>query len=130
MRYLYLLIICLILPIGAHAEAERAALYTCTYKLVGYEFAKVQIGVLANGELEDYVTVSQQGRAHRESCTPELLKDGEEMHLWISKESKDNSIELFIYREPKRYGKSLMINPHIPMGKEMWGECIVEKSHF
>ncbi|MGZ3694772.1 MAG: hypothetical protein ACXWQO_11355 [Bdellovibrionota bacterium] len=129
MRILVLFLGFSIFPFFAHAEGERIAVYSCAYKIVGYDFAQIKLGITASGTIEDYVTVTSQGRSHRESATAVPLAEGEELHFWISQESKDNSLETIIFKVPKRYGKSVMYNPHIPMGKEMWGECTLDPAH-
>lgn len=120
MRIIYL---ALLIALPALAEGEPAAHFSCAYKFMGTDFAGVALGILPDGSTEDFVTVTHYGKSQRASCTHMPLAKGEMMHFWISKESKDNSIEVIVFEEARKEGKSVMINPHIPLGREMWGEC-------
>ncbi|MCO5142423.1 MAG: hypothetical protein M9962_04965 [Oligoflexia bacterium] len=96
---------------------------SCEYKIAGVPFSQVSLGFLENGQSEDFVTVSVQGKSHRESYTPAALESGERIHGWISKESSENSIEIVIYQERQKFGVSKLVNHRVPIGKEIWGEC-------
>ncbi len=104
------------------AQAETAQI-VCDYKIMGAPFSTVALGFLPSGEPEDFVTISVQGRSHRESYTPVGANEGEALHGWISQESSENSIEMIVYRETKNAGNSKLINDRVPFGKEIWGIC-------
>jgi hypothetical protein len=104
----------------AQADGSRIV---CDYTMMGIPFSTVELGFLSNGEPEDFVTVSMQGKAHRESYTPVQAAEGEAFHGWISQESSENSIEMIVYREPQKAGNSKLVNSRVPFGKEVWGNC-------
>jgi hypothetical protein len=109
------------------SQAETAKL-VCDYTIMGITFSSVELGFLPNGEPEDFVTVSMQGKEHRESYTPVNAAEGEAFHGWISQESSENSIEMIVYRESQKAGNSKLVNSRVPFGKEVWGNCVTNFS--
>lgn len=97
---------------------------SCDYQIVGVPFSQVSLGFLENGQPEDFVTVTVQGRSHRESYTPVHPSAGEKLHGWISQESSENSIEMIVFEEKQSNGDSKLVNHRVPFGKEIWGSCI------
>lgn len=116
MKYFFLFLI---------AGPAFATQYTCDYAFMGAPMYKLEFSTDSENKLSDFVTVTLYGNAHQETLTAEPLGAGEKIHAWISKENPQNSIELFVYTEAKAEGDTLMINPNIPFGKEMWGACAV-----
>jgi hypothetical protein len=108
------------------ATAFAGALVNCDYKIMGAPFSQVSLGFVEN-QPEDFVTISMQGRSHRESYTPSETNEEEMTHGWISLESEENSLEMVIYRERKQQGRAKLINSRMPFGKEIWGECEISK---
>lgn len=53
----------------------------------------------------------------------ETAAEGELLHAWLSKESADNSVEMIIFNEPQKLGRSKVTNHHVPIGQDMWGDC-------
>jgi hypothetical protein len=107
-----------LLPAAAHA-----GVIDCSYQFMGAPFARIQLGISADGAPDDYVTSIVQGHGHRESFTLSEAAADELLHGWISKESNENSIEMIVFRVPRREGQSKIVNHHVPMGQEMWGSC-------
>jgi hypothetical protein len=107
------------------AQAEPAHVLDCHYSFMSVPFSEVQLGFSEAGP-EEFVTILVQGRSHRESYTPAEAAPDMLLHGWISKESKENSIEMIVYKEAKKSGQSVLINSRMPMGKEMWGKCAIK----
>jgi hypothetical protein len=96
---------------------------TCNYKYDAMDLATVQLTYLADGSLQTYAQVTMQGQKHTESVTKVAVAANEREHLWLSKESTDNSVELIVYLQPQAQGISEMINHHVPFGQDVWGNC-------
>lgn len=99
---------------------------TCAYQFVSFEFATVRARLDQNGTLAPSVDVIRQGQSHSESATPAPLAAGEMLHLWISKEVPDNTVEMIVYSQAQPNGRSVLINHSMPIAKEIWGECTFE----
>jgi hypothetical protein len=98
-------------------------IFACDYAFMGMPTTSVEVYINADGTPASSVQVTVQGRSHKESATPEVVAADEDVHLWISKESAENSIEMVIYKEAKAEGLSKLVNHHVPIGQEMWGNC-------
>jgi hypothetical protein len=109
---------------SAAARTEDVETLHCRYQYMGTSLWDITYQFDESGQPFPSVVVSTQGREHKESLTPEKSSAPDErLHAWISKESAQNSIEVIIYRERRAEGLSKLINPHIPIGNEVWGEC-------
>ena len=84
--------------------------------------------LVRDGQPDDRAQIIFQGRQGEESVTVEPTAEGEKFHLWLSKESSTNNLELIIYERAQPDGDSLMINPHMPVLNRMWGQCEVSQS--
>jgi hypothetical protein len=115
----------LLLTRALTAQAAPAHLLDCHYSFMSVPFSEVQLGFTETGP-EEFVTISVQGRSHRESYTPAETAPDMLLHGWISKESKENSLEMIVYKEARKAGQSVLINSRMPMGKEMWGQCAIK----
>ena len=104
------------------AAAEMTDI-ACDYKFMGVDMARVEVAVDENGRPDSSVQVTMQGRSHKETATPEVLAADEFLHLWISKENPENTIEMVIYKARRAEGRSKLVNHNVPIGKEVWGEC-------
>lgn len=113
----------LFLSVSAWAD-EGELTITCNYKYLGYPASSVTVVAYPDGSLSSSALVDMQGRTHKETLTAEALGDGEFVHAWLSKESADNSIELIIYSTAQVEGQSKLINHHVPIGQELWGNCV------
>lgn len=115
-----ILVTWLILPV---ARAETTI--TCNYTIMSAPFASVELGLYDDGTPfpSAQISVGPGTKPHKESVTPEPLGPNELVHAWISKENPRNAVELIIYIEKQVQGQSKMINPNLPFGKEVWGEC-------
>lgn len=129
MRTPFLFLALSLFPALSQADGERVLLLSCPYKLMGTDFAKNDLGILANGEPEEYVTITHYGSSHREGITPQAPAPGEWLHFWISKDTK-NEIEVIVFQESKKFGNSVMYNHSIPYGKEMWAACTTTPVRF
>lgn len=109
-------------------ESSASKKIICDYQMYGVAFSRVELGFLESGQAEEFVTVSVQGKSHRESFQLVEALPGESLHGWISKESSENSIEMIIYEEKQSAGDSKLINHHVPFGKEIWGNCTTTSS--
>jgi hypothetical protein len=115
-----LLIVLFILPNIASADIT----HTCDYAIYGIAFSKVNIVEYADGTYGNRALITAQGQQHSESFEVQAVADNEYMHGWLSKESSENSIEMIIYKTPMSGGNSELINNHITIGKEVWGNCV------
>lgn len=103
---------------------EAVTKISCDYAFMTVPFANVEIVMQPDGSLSSSALITpHQGKPHKESLTEEIKAGNELMHGWISKESTDNSIEMIIYKDKQADGQSKLINPHVPIGQEMWGNC-------
>ena len=102
--------------------AFAGTLVNCDYKVMSFPASQVSLGFEGN-QPEDFVTVTMQGRSHRESFTPAEAHEGEMIRGWLSLESEENSIEMVVYKERQPLGLSKLVNFRVPFGKEIWGEC-------
>lgn len=109
--------------LAATALPARAAVLSCAYAIYGAPFSTVEIHFDGDGRAQSPATVIVSGKAHTESVTLEPNGPGESLHLWLSKESSQNDLEMIVYEERRPQGDSKLINHHIPIGKEMWGDC-------
>jgi hypothetical protein len=102
-----------------------SAQLSCSYTFQTVPFATVQIGILENGMPESSAMISSgpAAPAHKETVTPAPLANGEYLHVWLSKENPDNTVEMIIYNPPHAEGQSVLINNNVPLGKEVWGSC-------
>lgn len=96
--------------------------YHCSYSMYGAPFADVHFRV-RNGKTDDFAKIVFQGRESLETITQEFCASDEVLHVWLSKESPDNNLELIIYGTDSEKGNSKLINPRIPVLKELWGRC-------
>lgn len=97
--------------------------YSCLYRYMGTEFSQVSFGVSIDGKYDDHAEVSIYGKGHSESLTASALQAGEQVNAWLSIESDENSVQLIVYLDRKKQGNSKLINPHVPIGKDVWGDC-------
>lgn len=95
----------------------------CSYKMMGVHFIDVAFSIRDGEKLSTSAEITHQGRTHKETLTQVESQPGEMVHGWLSQQSPDNSIELIVYTEPQAEGRSKLINPHIPAGNVMWGDC-------
>jgi hypothetical protein len=95
----------------------------CDYKFMGMDTSSVVVTQNEAGEYSSYAEVIMQGKSHFESFTVDAAKDDELLRGWLSKESQQNSIEMVIYKEPQKLGRSKLTNHHVPIAKDMWGDC-------
>ncbi|MBX3018676.1 MAG: hypothetical protein KF767_12355 [Bdellovibrionaceae bacterium] len=105
------------------AFPASAHILSCAYTIYGAPFSTVEIQFDEAGQALSPATIIVSGKAHTESVTLEPNGPGESLHLWLSKESSQNDVELIVYETRQAQGDSKMINHHIPIGKEMWGDC-------
>jgi hypothetical protein len=106
---------------AAHADVNLS----CTYMFYGTPTASVAVSIDDNGVPGSSAMISMGPgtQPHKESLTPEALGDNEYMHAWLSKESAENSVEMIVYKEKQAQGNSVLINHHVPLAQEMWGDC-------
>lgn len=107
------------IPLAARADGYGLS---CTYKFYGIEFATVAIQ-MQDGALHERATITHQGRSHTESATLEAPQAGESLRITLSKESPENDVEMIVYAQRQPEGDSKLVNPHVPAGKIMWGDC-------
>lgn len=106
---------------SAYAETK----ITCDYGFMGAPFTKIAVVLYDDGTPASSVEITPTGAMspQKESATPEVLGENELVHLWISKERPQNTIEMVVYRNKTAEGQSKIVNENIPVGKVMWGEC-------
>lgn len=108
---------------SAQAALKNSYDITCAYKMVGAPFVSLSFTLHQDGSLSPYTSINFQGKVHDETLTPDIAAQDEMIHAWLSKESSDNVTELIVYSAPQAAGRSKLINPHIPLGNVIWGEC-------
>lgn len=106
---------------SAHAKASGLS---CDHTIFGAPFVTVELEILPDGSLGQTakVSVTAQGKPHPESVTQEPSRPGELYHLWLSKESPENSIEMMVYQEETRF-RSKLVNARYGVGREAPGVC-------
>lgn len=117
-----MLFVKLFLTLGSAFAADTYDL-KCDFSYAGFPTASLMFSIDGDGVPSSSVTVNQSGAVHKETLTGETKADGEYFHGWLSKESKDNSIELIVYTQKQDLGNGVMINHHVPFGQDMWGNC-------
>lgn len=105
------------------AWASEGIQIRCDYKFMGMDTSSVVVTQNGEGEYSTSAEIIMQGKSHFESFTVEAAKDDELLRGWLSKESPQNSIEMVIYKEPQKLGRSKLTNHHVPIAKDMWGDC-------
>ncbi len=94
----------------------------CDFKIqAGVPFCDVEVDLTPAGTPGAYATVTEWGKSHRETVTLVSPAAGEQLHLVLSKESPDNSVELIVSSqaadsEGDTQLKSELVNPHVPEG--------------
>lgn len=99
--------------------------YRCSYSIYAAPFAEVHL-VVRDGKPDEFAKIVFQGRQSQETVTQEVSAMGEILHVWLSKESPDNNLEMIIFEQDAGQGNSKLINPHMPVLKEMWGHCTTD----
>jgi len=122
---MYLLSLFLLLPSSASA-ADPTSLLRCDYRFQGFAVAQLELPLFADGSPADFVRVILQGKPHLESFTVDTPGEGQAVRGWVSKGHPDNEIEMVVYQQAQRSGNSKIVNHRVPMGKEVWGECVRE----
>jgi hypothetical protein len=107
-------------------QADDNLEYKCQYSIMVVKFSEVTI-VVKNGKVEGNAKINFHGKITEESATQVANGENEKVHLWLSKEKADSSLEMVIYKSAYPDGDSKLINPHILYGKEMWGTCEVRQ---
>lgn len=91
----------------------------CAYSYYGSPFAQIKLTYLEAGHFADFAEITHYGKMTTETLTEEAPEVGESHRFTISKESEENWLTVVIY--PDQATK--LINPHIPIAKEMMGTC-------
>ncbi len=111
--------------IPASAEIEESFAMTCDYNYYGSPF--VQIKTYSNaGVFQSPVEITHYGKTTTETLTEETVEVGELYRFTISKESPENWLSMIVYPDHT----SKLINSHIPVGKEMKGNCVLTNESF
>lgn len=107
----------------APASLWANTLVHCDYVFMNVPMSSVEIMVYDDGEPASSVQVTMQGSTHKETATPEVRAADEFVHVWISKEKPENTIEMVVYNTKRTEGQSKIVNHQMPIAKEIWGEC-------
>lgn len=97
----------------------------CGYKMFGAEVWRVQVLVYSNGEPASSVQVIQPGSSVKQPNIPLERSEDQLVHLLIGKGNPEELVKMIVYKEIKREGQSLLINPKAPIMGELWGECSI-----
>jgi hypothetical protein len=105
-------------------EAQSVKTMKCSYAFMSAPMAEVELGFKTDGTPESSAHITMHGQSHYESVTAEAPATNELIHVWISKENPENKIEMIVYQTRGPQGQSKLVNAKMPMGKEIWGDCV------
>ena len=107
----------------AHAEQREGLRARCTFTTFTIQFATVELMIYEDGTPDASAQITQYGGSHKTPVTPETKGPGEYAHVWLGKGVPNEELEMIIYFAAQPSGRAKLINPAVPIGKEMWGEC-------
>lgn len=106
-------------PFAARAETTM----TCDYVFYSAPMAKIVLYFEDDGTLKDMAKITMnQASTHWESITRVEAASGETLHAWLSKDTP-NEIEMILYQQAQKQGRSKIVNHASPYAKEIWGDC-------
>lgn len=100
-----------------------AASYHCSYNFMGAPIWSVTFYLDDQGNFLPEAEVLIGTNPHKEPLTIEAPQANETLHGWLSKHDANSAVEVFIYKERQASGLSKLINPRMPIAKEVWGDC-------
>ena len=125
MRFLTAVCLLMISSVPVHfgvaaSNSSASFVMSCDYSYYGSPFAQVKAVFLEEGYFQSPAEITHYGKVTTETLTEEVPEGGELYRLTISKESPENWLTLIVYPDQT----SKLINPHIPIAKEMTGQCV------
>lgn len=108
--------------VASHRALAESSM-TCEYSYYGAPMATIVLFYDEAGALRDLAKITMNGAStHWESVTAVTAAPGEIFHAWFSKDTQ-NEIEMILYAQPQKLGRSKIVNHQMPMAKEIWGDC-------
>ena len=106
--------------VSAQAQFQTMS---CDYQFMGAPVVSIELGLDAANFPDSSAKIIRAGQAHFETVSYEKPAANELVHVWISRDVPQGSVEMIVFKEVQREGRSKLFNPHVPMGNTMWGDC-------
>lgn len=118
-----------LLVILASTQALAETALRCDYQFYGSPMAQVTLRIQDSGIPADSAEVTMGGAGRPQSVPVTVVPNApnEKIHVWLAKDDPNGDIEMVVYNEPQAKGQSKLVNSHIPMGKELWGNCTASR---
>lgn len=108
------------------SSAFAATTLSCDhYAYEGVLFATIKMTVKSDGHIERLADLTHYGQTRQTAVEEQTPAADELYNLVVEADSHGNELGLVIYKAQAVGSKfrAVLINPHVPYGKEMQGEC-------
>jgi len=99
-----------------------AFIVTCAFHFSGVPFASVELSVDGNVPARSAV-VEHYGSRSTVAVEPQPLEDGDWIHVILDADRPGNELFMHVNAGEGTTRQGRLINPAMPIGREMTGEC-------